>query len=168
MSNLKDAGLTLKPANIPDDLLDVGRSDPVDLRHIAELPMVGFDAEGGGALKRRVPVMIGLIDLVNERRTLLCARCLRTMAGRAMGVELGLAGLQFRRNRGSAGGGFWLRGVARSDRNRPSKPRTSSAWKASHRERDLVSNCCSPCRPRAGSVNCSRSILCVRCSVMRR
>ena len=52
VSNLEDAGLTLQPADIAGDLLDVGRSDSVDLRHIAELPMVGFDAEFAAARRK--------------------------------------------------------------------------------------------------------------------
>ena len=63
--------------------------------------MVGFDAGGGGTLKRRVPVMVGLINLMNERRTLLCPSALRTMAGRTMSLKFGFSRLQFHRNRGS-------------------------------------------------------------------
>ena len=109
VNNLEDAGLTLQPADIAGDLLDVGRSDSVDLRHIAELPMVGFDAGGGGTLKRRVSVMVGLINLMNERRTLLCPSALWTMAGRTIRVKFGFSRLQFRWNRGSSDGGFGLR-----------------------------------------------------------
>ena len=108
VSNLEDAGLMLQPADIAGDLLDVGRSDSVDLRHIAELPMVGFDAGGGGTLKRRVPVMVGLINFMNERRTLLCPSALWTMAGRTMSLKSGFSRLQFHRNRCSPHGGFWL------------------------------------------------------------
>ena len=119
VSNLEDAGLTLQPADIAGDLLDVGRSDSVDLRHIAELPMVGFDAGGGGTLKRRVPVMVGLINFMNERRTLLCPSALWTMAGRTMSLKSGFSRLQFHRNRCSPHGGFWLRRVTCDDGKHP-------------------------------------------------
>ena len=63
---LRDAGLALKPANVADDLLDVRRRDPLDLRHVTELPVMGFDAEFRSAQKSGVAVMIGLIDLVDQ------------------------------------------------------------------------------------------------------
>src|SRR5687768_15992065 len=144
--NLEDAGLTLQPTDIAGDLLDVGRSDSVDLRHIAELPTVGFDAGGGGALKRRVSVMVGLINLMNERRTLLCPNALRTMAGRTMSLKFGFSRLQFHRNRGSPHGRVWLRRVTGDDGKHP---RESQQGQVQHgRPR---SHCGSPC-PRAGLV----------------
>lgn len=108
LRTLEDAGLALQPADIASDLLDVGRSDTVDLRHIAELPMVGFDSEGGGALKRRVPVMVGFINLMNERRALLRPGALWTMAGETMGMKFGFSRLKLHRDRGSSDGGFGL------------------------------------------------------------
>ena len=90
---LRDAGLPLKPANVADDLLDIRRRDPLDLRHVTELPVMGFDAEFRSAQKGGVAVMIGLINLVDQRRALLGAGGLCTVAGGAMGVELRLARL---------------------------------------------------------------------------
>ena len=90
---LGDAGLPLKPANVAGDLLDVRRRDPLDLRHVTELPVMGFDAEFRSAQKGGVAVMIGLINLVDQRRALLGAGGLCTVAGGAMGVELRLARL---------------------------------------------------------------------------
>ena len=45
---LENTGLLLQPAYIGHDLVDIVRRDRVDLRHVAEFPMVGFDAIGGG------------------------------------------------------------------------------------------------------------------------
>ena len=68
---LENSGLLLEPADVFHDLLDVIRFHGVDLRHIAELPMVRFDAVGGGAQESDIAVVIRLIDFVHERRTLL-------------------------------------------------------------------------------------------------
>ena len=62
---LGDAGLPLKPANVADDLLDVRRRDPLDLRHVTELPVMSFHAELCSAQKGRVTMMIRLIDLMD-------------------------------------------------------------------------------------------------------
>jgi len=67
---LENSGLFLEPADVPDDLLDVGRFHGIDLRHVAELPMVRLDAVGGGAQESGIAMVIGLIDFVHERRTL--------------------------------------------------------------------------------------------------
>ena len=63
--DLKDTGLLLLPTDISNDLIDVGCSHRVNLRHIAELPMMGSDAVGRRTLERRITVMIGLIDLMD-------------------------------------------------------------------------------------------------------
>lgn len=68
---LENSGLFLEPANVLHDLLDVIRFHGVDLRHVPELPVVRFDAVGGGAQKGGIAMVIGLIDFVHERRTLL-------------------------------------------------------------------------------------------------
>ena len=70
---LKDSGLLLEPADVFYDLLDVIRFHGVDLRHVAELPMVRLDAVGRSSLEGRVAMVIGLIDFVHKRRTLLGA-----------------------------------------------------------------------------------------------
>ena len=107
--------------------------------------------------------MVGLINLMNERRALLRPGGLWTMAGGAMSVELSLASLQFRRNGGSPDGGFWLGRVAGDDGKHPRKSQHGQVQHGRPRSstRLLLA-------PRAGSVNCSRSIRCVRRSVMRR
>jgi hypothetical protein len=62
---LKDTGLLLLPTDISNNLVDVGCSHRVNLRHITELPMMGFDADGRRTLERRITVVIGLIDLMD-------------------------------------------------------------------------------------------------------
>jgi hypothetical protein len=62
---LVDTSLPLLPADILDNLVDIGSCYRVYLRHIAELPMMGFDSEGRRALERHITVVIGFIDLVN-------------------------------------------------------------------------------------------------------
>lgn len=78
---LKDSGLLLEPADVLHDLIDVIRFHGVDLRHVAELPMVRFDAVGGGPLEGGIAMVIGLIDFVYERRTLLGSDASRAMTG---------------------------------------------------------------------------------------
>ena len=56
---LKDAGLLLEPEDVFHDLLDVLRFHGVDLRHVAELPMVRLDAVGGGAQEGHIAMVIG-------------------------------------------------------------------------------------------------------------
>lgn len=80
-SRLRDAGLALEPTNIADDLLDVPGGHGIDFRHVAELPVVRSDAELRRAQKGGVAMVIRLINLVDQRRTLLSARGLWTMAG---------------------------------------------------------------------------------------
>lgn len=70
--------------------------------------MVGSDAEFRSAQKRRVAVMIRLVNLMDERGTLLSAGRLRAMTGGAVSVELGFTRLKFRRNRSAADSGLGL------------------------------------------------------------
>jgi len=70
---LKNPGLLLEPADVFYDLFDVIRFHGVNLRHVAELPMVRLDAVGRSSLEGRVAMVIGLIDFVHKRRTLLGA-----------------------------------------------------------------------------------------------
>ena len=108
MRGLRDSGLPLEPADITSDLLDIPGGHAFDLRHVAEFPMMSSDAELRRAQKRRVAVMIGLVDLMDEWRTLLSAGCLRAMTGGAMCVELGFTSLEFRRHRSAADSGLRL------------------------------------------------------------
>src|SRR5579884_390108 len=94
-----DSRLALEPADIADDLLDVFRRDSVDPGHVPEVPMVGADAVRGRSLEGDVRMMIGLVDLVDQRRALSGAGGPVSMAAGAVGLELGLAGPKLRRDR---------------------------------------------------------------------
>lgn len=96
---LEDSGLFLEPADVFHDLLNVIRLHGVDLRHVAELPMVRFDAVGGGAQEGRIAMVIGLIDFMHERRTLLGSDASRAVTGRAIGGELLFSVAQLYRSR---------------------------------------------------------------------
>ena len=79
--DLENTGLPLLPTDISNNLVDVRSAHRVYLRHIAELPMMGFDSDSRSALKRRIAVVIGLIDLMDQGRALLCASTPGAMAG---------------------------------------------------------------------------------------
>ena len=59
-----NACLALQPPHILYDLIDICRSDGVDLRHVAEFPMVCLDAVGRRPFEGLIPVMVRLIDLM--------------------------------------------------------------------------------------------------------
>lgn len=62
---LLNACLTLEPAYILHDLIDIPGSHAFDLGHIAELPMVRLDAVGRSPLEGLIAVMVRLIDLMH-------------------------------------------------------------------------------------------------------
>ncbi len=62
---LLDACLALLPSYILHYLIDICRSDGVDLRHVAEFPVVCLDAVGGRPFEGFIPVMVRLIDLMH-------------------------------------------------------------------------------------------------------
>ena len=62
---LLNARLALEPPDILHDLIDILGADAVDLRHVAEFPMVRLDAVGRSPLEGRIPVMIRLVDLMH-------------------------------------------------------------------------------------------------------
>ena len=62
---LLNARLALQPPDILHDLIDTLWGDAVDLRHVAELPMVRPDAVGCCQLEGRIPVMVRLVDLMH-------------------------------------------------------------------------------------------------------
>ena len=62
---LLNACLALQPPHILHDLIDVLRSDGVDLRHVAEFPMVCLDTVGRSILEGLIPVMVRLVDLMH-------------------------------------------------------------------------------------------------------
>jgi hypothetical protein len=62
---LLDACLALKPPHILHDLIDTLWSNGVDLRHVAEFPVVRFDAVGRSPLEGLIPVMVRLVDFMH-------------------------------------------------------------------------------------------------------
>jgi len=62
---LLDACLALQPPDILHDLIDICRSDGVDLWHVAKLPMVRLDAVGRSPLEGLISVMVRLVDLMH-------------------------------------------------------------------------------------------------------
>ena len=78
---LENTGLPLLPTDVSNNVVDIGGTHRVNLRHIAELPMMGLDSGSRSALERGIAVVIRLIDLMDQGRALLCAPTLRTMAG---------------------------------------------------------------------------------------
>ncbi len=91
---LLDAGLALEPPDIFHDLIDILRSHAFDLRHVAEFPMVRLDSVGRSPLERGIAMMVRLIDLMHQRRSVVGSRRLVSMAGRAVGVEFRFACLE--------------------------------------------------------------------------
>ena len=78
--DLKNTGLPLLPTDVSNNLLDVSSAYHVNLRHIAELPMMGSDPDSRSALKRGIAVVIGFIDFMDQRGALLCALTSLAMA----------------------------------------------------------------------------------------
>lgn len=97
--SLKNPGLFLEPADVFHDLIDVVGRHPFDLRHVAELPVVRSDAVGRGILEGRITVMIGLVNLMDERGALTGSHRAGTMTARTIGGELLFAVSIFRRSR---------------------------------------------------------------------
>ena len=62
---LLDAGLALLPPHILHDLINICRSDGVDLRHIAEFPVVCLDAVGRRPFEGLIPVMVRLVNFMH-------------------------------------------------------------------------------------------------------
>jgi hypothetical protein len=61
---LLNADLALLPPHILHDLINICWSDGVNLRHVAEFPVVRLDAVGGRPFEGLIPVMVWLIDLM--------------------------------------------------------------------------------------------------------
>jgi len=94
----KNAGPLLEPANVPHNLINILGGHTLDLRHIAELPMVRTNAVGSRHLKRRIAVMVRLVDFVDQRRAVIGSGSSLAMTYRAMSVELGFTRLKLRGN----------------------------------------------------------------------
>ncbi len=78
---LINSGLALQPSHVPNDVVNVTGFQPFDLRHVAELPMVSANADLHCPLKSDIGVMIGFVNLMYERRTLLRPHSSNTMTG---------------------------------------------------------------------------------------
>jgi hypothetical protein len=61
---LLNTRLALLPPHILHNLIDICRSDGVDLRHVAEFPMVRLDAVGGRPFEGFIPVMVRFVYLM--------------------------------------------------------------------------------------------------------
>ena len=104
-NRLEDSRLLLEPADVLDDVADVIGRHFFNLRHVAEFPMMRLDTVGGSPLERGVSVVIGLVDLVNERRALLGPDTADSMTRRTVGNELLFPDSEFSR--------YGLRGALR-------------------------------------------------------
>ena len=120
--DLLNACLALQPPHILHDLIDIPRSDAFDLRHVAELPMVRPDAVGRRQLEGLIPVMVWLIDLIYERRSVVGSYRLFPMTGRTVRVECGFAHLELCRHGTTPSGLFGLRGIAGSEEAKAQQP----------------------------------------------
>ena len=87
LRSLKNSSLALKPPDVSNNLCDVIGSHSIDLRHVPELPMVGFDPLGRSPLKSKIRMVTGLIDLVHQRRSLRRPCALRSVARRTKGIK---------------------------------------------------------------------------------
>ena len=61
---LLNACLALQPPDILHNLVDVVRFHGIDLRHVAELPVVRLDAVGRSPFEGLIPVVVRLIDFM--------------------------------------------------------------------------------------------------------
>lgn len=166
MGGLEDARLLLKPANVLRDVVYICGSHAFDLRHVAEFPMVGPHPVGRSPLESRIPVVIGFVDLMDQRRTLRSAGPLFSVADGTIGVELGLARLQVRGERRASGCGGRLRGIAgcRDEQDDAQTPPPSETGYPIPLHRPAPG----PRSAASAWPNCSRSMACVRRKVIRR
>jgi len=100
---LLNACLALEPPHILHDLIDISRSDGVDLRHVTKLPMVRLDAVGCRPLEGLVSVMVRLVNLVHQRRSVVGSCRLFPMTCRTVCVECGFARLELGRHSAAHG-----------------------------------------------------------------
>ena len=110
--NLLDTCLALEPPDILHNLIDVISRRAFDLRHVAKFPMVRLDAVGRSPLKRGIAMMVRLIDLMHQRRSMVGPCRLFPMTRCAVGGELRLTNLEFHWHRAPSNRLFRLRGIA--------------------------------------------------------
>jgi len=110
-TKLINPGLALKPSHISNDVIDIRSRHPLDLRHVAELPMVRADAMFSRPLEGDIGVMIRFVNLMHQRRTLLRPHSSYAMTGGTVGCKLRLTDLNICRSRiGGRLARFWIRG----------------------------------------------------------
>ena len=125
---LLNACLALQPPDILHNLIDICRSDGVDFRHIAKLPMVRLDTVGCRPLEGLVSVMVRLVDLMHQRRSVVGAHRLFPMTGCTVRVERGFARLELGRHSAAHGclcGLCGLCGVAGREESKPQQPHSN-------------------------------------------
>lgn len=115
----ENTGLTLQPSDIFDYFVYVIRRNSIDLGHVAEIPMVSANSIEGRSLKGHVGMMVRLIDLMDQRRTLGGSNRARAVTSRAMSGKFRLPELKLgwslaRRRRG----GIFVRLGLAGDANR--------------------------------------------------
>jgi hypothetical protein len=93
-AGLENPGLLLQPPDVGDDLSKILPAHAGDLRHVSKFPMVRSHAELRGTVKGGVRMMIGLVYLIEKRRTLRRTACARPMTTGTMGIEQLLAPAQ--------------------------------------------------------------------------
>src|SRR5262249_24758722 len=106
--DLLNSCLALKPAHILHDLINIRRSHAFDLRHVAELPMMRCDAIGRSSLEGRIHVMVRLIDLMHQWRSVVGSSRLFPMTGCTGCIKSGFARLKFYRHRAAPDRLYWL------------------------------------------------------------
>ena len=78
-------------ADVADDFVDVGVGEAGDGEHVAELPVVLADAAEDGEAEGGIGVVAGVVDAVDKGGALRSADGGRSVALRAIGVELRFA-----------------------------------------------------------------------------
>lgn len=122
MEELLDASLALEPSNILHDLIDVLGSDAIDLWHIAKFPMVRLDAVGRSPLEGGIAMVVRLIDLMDQWRSVVGARRLLPVAGSTVSIECGFAYLELSRHRTASSRWLGLRGIASHEEAQHQEP----------------------------------------------
>ncbi len=95
-----NAGLALQPANVGNNLINLFLREAFNPGHIPEIPVVGRHALPDGPMKAEISMVAGLINPMNQWRSLPGARRARTMTTRAAGVEERFPRRVFRRSGG--------------------------------------------------------------------
>jgi len=122
MEELLDASLALEPPDILHDLIDVLRGDAFDFRHVAKFPMVRLDSVGRSPLEGGIAMMVRLVDLMHQRRSVVGSCRLASVAGSAVGVEFRFTRLELGRRRTASRRLFRLRGIASHEEAQHQQP----------------------------------------------